>query len=174
MSDPLRFRWGVLLVALATGACRLTMYDITTSERTARVPQTTQNSFTIDTGVIRLPAKLGKDKTVDSATLDMIATNFHPANPVTVDIAVADAEAINVFRPVASFDIAAGQTRELRIVQTGPGDGLVRATQTESINIRFESLSPAPGLGEIEFRFRVRVVAHKRTSGMGPGSLLFY
>lgn len=159
---------------MAIAACRLTTFDIVSSERVVRVPQSNGTRFTIDTGAITLPASLGKDKTVDSATLDLTAINFNIANPVMVDIAVADAEEVNVFRPIASFELAPGETREIRVVQTGPNDGLVRATQSESINIRFDSRSPEPGIGEIEFRFKVRVLAHKETEGMGAGTLLFY
>jgi hypothetical protein len=64
--------------------------------------------------------------------------------------------------------------RRLRVVQTGAADGLVRATQSEAINVRFDARSPAPVIGEIEFRFTIRVVAHKQTPGTGAGTLLFY
>lgn len=154
--------------------CRFTTFDILTSERLVRVPQSSQMRFTIDTGVIELPGSLGRDKTVDSATLNLVASNLHPQNPVSVAITVADVTEPNVFRPVATFDLEPRETRELRVVQTRPDDGLVRATQSEGINIRFDSRSPAAGIGEIEFRFTVRVVAHKRTPGTGAGTLLFY
>lgn len=152
----------------------MTTYDIRSDERLVQIPRTFFTRFVVETGAITLPASLGKDKTVDSATLDLEATNFNPQHPVSVDITVADAEAPNLFRPVASFDLDAGETRVLQIVQTGPGDGLVRASQSESINIRFDARSPAPEIGEIEFRFTIRVLAHKETPGTGAGTLLFY
>ena len=138
------------------------------------IPRSSLNRFTVDTGSITLPASIGKDKTVDSATLDLLATNFNPRQPVDVAMSIADAEERNVFRPIASFLLDKGEARQLRIVQTGPDDSLVRATQSESINIRFEARSPAAEIGEIEFRFTIRVIAHKKTPGTGAGTLLFY
>jgi hypothetical protein len=162
------------LVALAIPACRKTIFDIVTHERIVSVPRSSRSTFTIDTGRIQLPASLGTDKTVDSSTLDLTAQNFNEANAVTVDLSIADAEQPGLFRPVVTFDLAPGETREIRVVHTQPEEALVRATQTESINIRFVSTSAAPGIGEIEFRFTVRVLAHKATPGTGAGSLLFY
>ncbi len=165
----------VVLVALTgLAACRETLFDIVTNERTVGVPATSGAEFTIETGPIDLPASLGEDKTVDSATLDLVATNHNVANPVTVAISVADARSPNAFGPVGTFDLAAGETRQMEIVQRGAGDALVRASQSQSINVRFESASPAPGLGALEFRFKVRVLAHKDTPGTGAGTLLFY
>ena len=42
------------------------------------------------------------------------------------------------------------------------------------MNIRFDSRSPEPGIGELEFRFTIYVLAHKETPGTGAGTLLFY
>ena len=178
MSRASRFSAAALAAALvATGisACRETFFDILTSERTVIVPESpNRTTFRVDTGRIELPASLGADKTVDSATLLLIATNRNALNPVTVDLTIADSREANVFRPLVTFTLAAGETREIEVVQTEPDDALVRATQSEAINIRFDSVSPARGIGEIEFRFTVRVLAHKETPGMGPGTLLFY
>lgn len=169
-------RWipAALVLVPVLFACRETVFDILTNERIVRVPSSTQREFTIDTGAIDLPASLGADKIVDSATLNLTATNFNAVNPVTVIIAVASGDRPNQFGPVTTFDLAVGETRLLQVVQTNPGDALVRATQSEAINVRFESVSPEKGIGEIEFQFTVRVLAHKNTPGTGPGTLLFY
>ncbi|HUP01052.1 MAG TPA: hypothetical protein VM737_05970 [Gemmatimonadota bacterium] len=111
---------------------------------------------------------------MDSATLDLRAVNENAENAATIAISVADSRRPNAFGPVATFDLAAGEAREIRIVQRDPGDALVRAVQSEAINVRFESRSTRPGIGEIEFRFTVRVRAHKETDGTGPGIFLFY
>ena len=163
------------LVATGLAACRETFFDIVTSERIVTVPSSpNRTTFRIDTGRIELPASLGEDKTVDRATLLLIATNRNVTNPVTVDLSIADSRETNVFRPLSTFTLEPNETREIEIVHTQPEDALVRATQSKSINIRFDSTSPARGVGEIEFRFTVRVLAHKETPGMGPGTLLFY
>ena len=162
-----------LLVPVAIPACRRVVYDIVTSERLVRVPRSAQSEFDIDTRV-ELPATLGEDKTVDSTTLDLEARNLNLENPVTVDLSIADANEPGLFRPIITFDLAAGETRTFHVVHTDPEDALVRATQTEELIIRFQSVSPAPGIGEIEFRFTFHVLAHKETPGTGPGTLLFY
>jgi hypothetical protein len=173
--DPFRIViLGAALIVLAVPACRRTLFDIVTHERTVSVPSSSRTTFTIDTGRIELPASLGVDKTVDSSTLDLTAHNFNAANPVTVDLSIADAESPGLFRPVVTFDLDPGETRQIQVVHTQPDEALVRATQTTSINIRFISTSPTPGIGEIEFRFTVRVLAHKETPGTGAGTLLFY
>jgi len=146
-----------------------------TNERVVRVPENPRRSeFTIDTGRIDLPTKLGTDKTVESATLLLTAANLNVDNPVEVSISSANSFEPNNFGPIATFSLDAGETREIRVVQTGPEEALVLATQSDFINIRFDSTSPAPGIGEIEFRFTVRVLAHKDTPGTGAGSLLFF
>ena len=160
-------------LSVGTG-CRETLYDIVTSERIVRVPNVSGREFVLETGPIELPATLGEDKVVDSATLNLTTINGNARNGVTVAISVADSRRPNAFGPVAAFDLAAAETREIRIIQTEPGDALVRASQSEAINIRFESRSANDGIGEIEFRFTVRVLAHKDTPGWGPGIFLFY
>jgi hypothetical protein len=165
---------GSALIVLAVPACRRTVFDIVTHERIVSVPRSSRTQFTIDTGRIDLPASLGVDKTVDSSTLDLTAQNFNIENPVTVDLSIADAEEPGLFRPVVTFDLGPGETRQIQVVHTQPEEALVRATQTTFINIRFISTSPTPGIGEIEFRFSVRVLAHKETPGTGAGTLLFY
>lgn len=163
-----------MATALAPG-CREVVYDILTDERLVRVPESSRDEFTIDTGRIELPSRLGTDKTIDSATLELTATNFNLENAVTVDISAASSLNPNVFGPIASgIELQPGETRMITVVQTGPEDALVTASQSESVNIRFESNSPAPGIGEIEFRFTIRVLAHKETPGTGAGTLLFY
>jgi hypothetical protein len=139
-----------------------------------RIPRSIFNRFTVETGIITLPASLGRDKIVDSAILELEAANFNERHPVSVEISVADAQEPGRFRSIASFDLAIRETRALRVVQTGAADGLVRATQSESINIRFDARSPGAEIGEIEFRFTIHVLAHKRTPGTGAGTLLFY
>jgi hypothetical protein len=112
---------------------------------------------------------------VDSATLQLTATNFNPDNSVVVDISVASSRNPNVFGEITSgLRIDPGETRAIEVVQTGKQDPLVLATQSESVNVRFASTSPQPGIGEIEFRFTIRVVAHKETPGTGAGTLIFY
>lgn len=165
----------VLVAALGLlPGCRQTLFDIVTSERVVRIPPIGGRAFTIDTGPIELPASLGVDKTIDSATLNLTASNDHADNPVTVAIAVADSRRPNAFGPLATFELAAGETRALTIVQREPNDPLVRAVQSRAINIRFDATSPEEGIGEIAFRFTVRVRAHKETPGTGPGTLFFY
>lgn len=159
---------------LTVSACLQTVYDIITEERLVRVPQSSGTEFEVETGRIELPTKLGTDKTVDSVTLDLEGTNLNQDNPVTVDISAASSLEPNAFRPVATFEIGAGQIRRIQAVQTEPDDALVLATQSDFVNIRFESRSPRPGIGEIEFRFTIRVLAHKDTPGTGAGTLLFY
>lgn len=170
-------RWlalGLLAAALGTG-CREVLYDILTDERIARVPESSGSEITMDTGRIDLPSRLGTDKTVDSATLNLTATNLNLENPVVVDIAVASSLNPNVFGEVTSgLRLDPGETRSIAVVQTGPDDPLVTASQSESVNIRFESTSPRPGIGEIEFRFTIHVLAHKETPGTGAGTLIFY
>jgi len=81
----------------------------------------------------------------------------------------------NVFGEITSgLRLDPGETRSIEVVQTGEQDPLVLASQSESVNIRFESSSPEPGIGEIEFRFTIHVVAHKETPGTGAGTLIFY
>ena len=170
-------RWlalGLVAAAVATG-CREVVYDILTDERSLRVPESSKSDITMDTGRIELPSRLGSDKTVDSATLQLTATNFNPRNRVVVDISVASSQNPNVFGDITSgLRLDPGETRSIEVVQTGKQDPLVLATQSESVNIRFESTSPEPGIGEIEFRFTIRVVAHKETPGTGAGTLIFY
>jgi hypothetical protein len=175
---PRRRLAAILLVALvlaplAVLACRRVVYDIMTSERLVRVPHSSKSTFEIDTH-IEIPETLGEDKTVDSATLDLVASNMNTENPVSVDITIADEDEPGNFRPIIAFELAAGETRTFQVVQTEPEDALVHATQTKELILRFESVSPSPGIGEIEFRFTVRVLAHKETPGTGPGTLLFY
>jgi hypothetical protein len=170
-------RWLVLaLAAAAFGAgCREVVYDILTDERTVRVPESSKSEITMDTGRIGLPSRLGTDKIVDSATLELTATNFNADNRVVVDISVASSRNPNVFGEITSgLGLDPGETRSIEVVQTGVQDPLVLATQSESVNIRFESTSPEPGIGEIEFRFTIHVVAHKETPGTGAGTLIFY
>jgi hypothetical protein len=129
----------------------------------------------MDTGRIDLPSRLGTDKTVDSATLNLTATNLNLENAVVVDISVASSLNPNVFGEVTSgLRLDPGETRSIAVVQKDPEDPLVTATQSESVNIRFESRSPQPGIGEIEFRFTIHVIAHKETPGTGAGTLIFY
>ena len=161
------------LVGMAVPACRRTLFDIVTSERVVRGPRSNKTQFTIDSRV-ELSTTLGTDKTVDSSTLDLTATNFNTVNPVTVDLSIAEGSTPGLFRPVIRFDLAAGETRDLRVVQTGPEDALVRAVQSRALIVRFDSKSPVAGIGELEFRFKVRVLAHKETPGTGAGTLLFY
>jgi hypothetical protein len=105
----------------------------------------------------------------------LTATNLNLENPVVVDIAVASSLNPNVFGEVTSgLRLDPGETRSIAVVQTGPDDPLVTASQSESVNIRFESTSPRPGIGEIEFRFTIHVLAHKETPGTGAGTLIFY
>ncbi len=165
----------MVLVAtpLAVLGCRKVVFDIVTTERTVRTPQSGKEEFVLDTR-IELPTTLGVDKTVDSATLDLSATNFNLDNPVTVDLTIADNEAPGFFRPIILFELQPGETRQFHIVQTAPDDGLVRASQTKSLTLRFDSVSPQPGIGELEFTFSVRILAHKETPGTGAGTLLFY
>ena len=164
----------VLTGVTAAAACLQTVYDITTDERLVRVPGSDRTEFRVETGRIELPTKLGTDKTVESVTLNLEAVNLNQDNPVTVDISAASSLEPNAFGPVATFQLGAGETRLIEAVQTGPDDALVLATQSDFVNIRFESRSPRPGIGEIEFRFTIRVLAHKRTPGTGAGTLLFY
>lgn len=163
-----------LLATLAVSGCLKTIYDITTDERIVRVPVSSKETFTIDTGRIELPTKLGTDKVIESVTLDLEGINLNQENPVTVDISAASSLEPNTFRPIATFDIGVDASRTIQVVQTDPGDALVLATQSDFVNIRFESRSPRPGIGEIEFRFTIRVLAHKNTPGTGAGTLLFY
>ena len=169
-------RWLVLGLLAAVGpGCREVVYDILTDERTVRVPASSKSEITLDTGRIELPSRLGTDKTVESATLNLTATNFHSDNPVVVDISAASSLDPNVFREITSgLRLGPGETRTIRVVQSRKQDPLVTATQSESVNIRFESSSPDPGIGEIEFRFTIHVVAHKETPGTGAGTLIFY
>lgn len=166
---------GALAVALLSAVgCLETLYDIQTDERLVSVPASDQTEFTVNTGRIDLPTKIGTDKTIDSVTLDLVAENRNADNPVTVSISAASSLQPNAFRPIATFDIGAASTREIRVVQTDPEDALVLAVQSDFINIRFDSVSPEPGIGEIEFRFTIRLLAHKGTPGTGAGTLLFY
>lgn len=164
----------VLPLVLAASGCMRTVYDIVTEERLVRVPRSSQDEFQVDTGRIELPTKLGTDKVVESVTLDLEGTNLNQENPVTVDISAASSQEPNTFRPIATFEIGVDTSRTIQVVQTDPGDALVLATQSDFVNIRFESNSPRPGIGEIEFRFTIRVLAHKNTPGTGAGTLLFY
>lgn len=176
MSGPV-LRALVVLIALhgAVGACRRTIFDVTTNERTVLVPASPrQTEFSIDTGRIDLPTRLGTDKTVDRSTLNLVAVNLNEENPVTVSMSAANSFEPNNFGPIATFSLGPGEERAIEVVQTDPDDALVRATQSTFINIRFDSVSPERGIGEIEFRFTVRVLAHKDTPGTGAGSLLFF
>lgn len=168
-------RWlAALPLVLVAGACMEVVYDIVTEERLVRVPASDRTRLTVDTGRIELPTRIGTDKTIDSVTLDLTAENLNTVNPVTVDISAASSQEPNAFRPVATFEVGADATREIRVVQTDPAAALVLAVQSDFVNIRFDSVSPAPGIGEIEFRFTIRLLAHKRTPGTGAGTLLFY
>jgi hypothetical protein len=163
-----------LVVVLAPG-CREVIYDILTDERLVRVPASRRDEITMDTGRITLPSRLGTDKTIDSATLLLTATNLHPDNPVVVAISAASSLNPNVFGEITSgLRLDPGETRTVRVSQTDPDDPLVTATQSEAVNIRFDSRSPEPGIGELEFRFTIHVLAHKETPGTGAGTLLFY
>lgn len=156
-------------------ACLETVYDIQTDEFLVRVPASRKDSVTIDSGRIELPTKLGTDKTVDSSTLQLIAANLNPENSVVVDISGASSLNPNVFDPIATgIQLEPGEARAIKVVQTEPDDVLVTATQSDWVNIRFHSSSPQPGIGEIEFLFTIRVLAHKETPGTGPGTLIFY
>jgi hypothetical protein len=171
-----RFQLAFLLTALAVmaiPACRRTLFDIVTNERVVRGPRSNKTQFTIDSRV-ELSTTLGTDKTVDSSTLNLTATNLHPDNPVTVDLSIAEGTQPGLFRPLIRFDLDPGETRDLQVVQTEPDDALVRAAQAKVLIIRFDSTSPVAGIGELEFRFKVRVLAHKETPGTGAGTLLFY
>jgi len=163
-----------LAVVLAGAGCREVVYDIMTNERIVTVPASSRTEFTIDTGLIELPSKLGEDKTIDSSTLDLTATNSNALNPVDVVLSSADSRSPNAFREVATFSLEPLETKNIIVVQTEPDDPLVTATQSDAVNIRFDSTSPSPGLGEIEFRFTIHVLAHKRTPGTGAGTFLFY
>ena len=163
------------LVGVLASGCREVIYDILTDERLVRVPFSSRDAITMDTGKIELPSRLGTDKTVDSATLLLTATNMHPDNPVVVDISAASSLNPNVFGEITSgLRLDPGEARTIRVVQTDPDDPLVTASQSESVNIRFDSRSPEPGIGELEFRFTIHVLAHKDTPGTGAGTLLFY
>lgn len=167
----------MILLALtsAVAGCRKTIFDVITNERVVLVPASPrQTRVTVDTGRIDLPARLGTDKTVESSTLSLTATNLNQENPVTVSMSAANSFDPTDFGPVATFSLDAEETREIEVVQTDPDDALVRATQSTFINIRVDSVSPEPGIGELEFRFTVRVLAHKDTPGTGAGSLLFF
>ncbi|MDX1660638.1 MAG: hypothetical protein R3326_02510 [Gemmatimonadota bacterium] len=159
---------------LAVTGCLETVFDITTDERLVRVPRSSKAEFEVDTGRIELPTKLGTDKVIERVVLQLEGTNLNEENPVTVDISAASSLEPNTFRPIATFDIDADAVRSIEVVQTDPNDALVLATQSDFVNIRFESRSPRPGIGEIEFRFTIRVLAHKRTPGTGAGTLLFF
>lgn len=159
---------------LATVGCLETVYDIETDERLVSVPASQETTFTVDTGRIDLPTKIGTDKTIDSVTLDLQTVNANAENPVTVSISAASSLQPNAFRPIATFDVGSGTTRQIRVVQTAPTDALVLAVQSDFVNIRFDSVSPREGIGEIEFRFTIHLLAHKRTPGTGAGTLLFY
>lgn len=162
------------MVALGS-ACLETIYDIQTDEFLVRVPASSKVNVTIDSGRIDLPTKLGTDKTVDSSTLELIAVNLNPENSVVVDISGATSLNPNVFDPIVTdIHLEPGETRAIRVVQTEPDDVLVTATQSDWVNIRFNSTSPLPGIGELVFRFTIHVLAHKETPGTGPGTLIFY
>jgi hypothetical protein len=163
-----------MAVVLAGAGCREVVYDIMTNERIVTVPASNRTEFTIDTGLIELPSKLGTDKTIDSSTLDLTATNSNALNPVDVVLSSADSRSPNAFREVATFSLEPLETKNIIVVQTEPDDPLVTATQSDAVNIRFDSTSPSPGLGVIEFRFTIHVLAHKRTPGTGAGTFLFY
>lgn len=146
-----------------------------TDERLVRVPRSSRSQVRFETGPITLPTRLGTDKTVDSSTLQLTGTNLNLENPVVVDISVASSSRPNVFGPVATdFHLEPGETRSITVVQTEPDDPLVLAVQSESVNVRFDSTSPAPGIGELEFQFTIHVLAHKETPGTGAGTLIFY
>jgi hypothetical protein len=163
------------MAAVLASGCQEVIYDILTDERVVRVPASSRDAITMDTGRIELPSRLGTDKTVDSATLLLTATNMHPENPVVVEISAASSLNPNVFGEITSgLRLDPGETRTIRVSQTDPDDPLVTATQSESVNIRFDSHSPEPGIGELEFRFTIHVLAHKETPGTGAGTLLFY
>lgn len=164
----------LLASLLAASACMEVVYDITTDERLVTVPATNRLESSVETGRIDLPTKIGTDKTIDSVTLDLSTTNFNAENPVTVTISAASSLAPNAFRPIATIEVGADTGRDVRVVQTDPDDALVLAVQSDFVNIRFDAVSPAPGIGEIEFRFTIRLLAHKRTPGTGAGTLLFY
>lgn len=175
----IRIRRAACLAAIAAAAlgvaCREVVYDILTNERLVRVPRSSRNDITIETGRIELPSKLGTDKTIDSATLNLTGTNLNLENPVDVDISAASSSNPNVFGEIATgFHLEPGETRSITIVQTEPDDPLVTASQSDAVNIRFDSTSPEPGVGELEFRFTIRVLAHKETPGTGAGTLIFY
>lgn len=181
MARPgVRIRRAACLAAVAATvalgvACREVVYDILTNERLVRVPRSSRDEITIDTGRIELPSKLGTDKTIDSATLNLTGTNLNLENAVDVDISAASSNNPNVFGEIATgFHLEPGETRSITVVQTEPDDPLVSASQSDAVNIRFDSTSPAPGIGEIEFRFTIRVLAHKDTPGTGAGTLIFY
>lgn len=174
MTARRRAAGAALVAALALLGCREVVYDIITNERIVRVPQTNRTDFTIDTGLIELPSKLGTDKTIDSSTLDLTATNFNATNPVTVTLSSADSRSPNAFREVATFSLEPLEEKNIVVVQTDPDDPLVTATQSDAVNIRFESSTTTPGLGEIEFRFTIHVLAHKKTPGTGAGTFIFY
>lgn len=167
-------RGAAAIALLAAVGCLETVYDIETDERLVRVPSSNRTDVTVETGRINLPTKIGTDKTIDSVTLDLVAQNLNADNPVTVEISGASSLEPNAFRPIATFDVGPATTRDLRVVQTDPQDALVLAVQSDFVNIRFESVSPDPGIGEIEFRFTIRLLARKRTPGTGAGTLLFY
>lgn len=162
------------LAGLALIGCREVVYDISTNERLVRVPRTGRTNFTIDTGLIQLPSKLGSDKTIDSSTLELTAINLNEENAVNVVLSSADSRRPNSFREVVSFSLQPLETKQITVVQTDPEDPLVTASQSDAVNIRFDSTSESPGLGEIEFRFIIHVLAHKATPGTGAGTLLFY
>lgn len=174
-----RIRRAACLAAVAGAAlgvgCREVVYDILTNERLVRVPRSSRNEITIETGRIELPSKLGTDKTIDSATLNLTGTNLNLENSVDVDISASSSNNPNVFGEIASgFHLEPGETRSITVVQTEPDDPLVTASQSDAVNIRFVSTSPVPGVGELEFRFTIRVLAHKDTPGTGAGTLIFY
>ena len=151
------------------------IYDILTDERLVRVPRSSRAQVRFETGPITLPTRLGTDKTIDRSTLNLTGTNLNLENPVVVDISVASSNRPNVFGAVATdFHLEPGETRSITVVQTEPDDPLVLAAQSESVNVRFDSTSPEPGIGELEFRFTIHVLAHKDTPGTGAGTLIFY
>jgi hypothetical protein len=166
----------VSLLAVALGsACLETVYDIQTDEFLVRVPPSSKDIVTIDSGKIELPTKLGTDKTVDSSTLQLIAANLNLENSVVVDISGATSLNPNVFDEIATgIHLEPGEVRAIKVVQTEPDDVLVTATQSDWVNIRFNSTSTVPGIGALEFLFTIRVLAHKETPGTGAGTLIFY
>jgi hypothetical protein len=175
----IRIRRAGCLAAVAAAvlgmACREVVYDILTNERLVRVPRSSRNEITIETGRIELPSKLGTDKTIDSSTLNLTGTNLNLENAVDVDISAASSNNPNVFGEIATgFHLEPGETRSITVVQTEPDDPLVTASQSDAVNIRFDSTSQVPGVGELEFRFTIRVLAHKDTPGTGAGTLIFY